>query len=587
MASRKKTQARPARASTAPAAAADRRIEHVVVLVLENRSFDHIFGFRKGVEGLTGKESNLLDPTRPQSADNPAISVAQGAPYAFEAPSQGPGHSFPDANEQLTGSKNGPTRATPVANNGFASSYKRELIVDHVKSPSLRQISQVMTSFSADQLPSINALADAFCVCDHWYSEVPGPTQPNRLYMHAATSFGMVHNVWSKKFDGRTIYNNLQDAGFTWAVYWTDDNEVAEFTQVASEADNFKDFDTSFAADAKAGRLPHYTYLIPQFNSRHGSPSRSQHPPTDARYGDHFIADVYEALRANEDAWKKTLLVVTYDEHGGFYDHVVPPSDNVPNPDGINSPLPGDPSWVPAFQFDRLGVRVPALLVSPWIDPGTESRRLQHTSVLATVKKLFGLPSFLTKRDASATPFDDLLTRRETPRDDTPTKLPRAPLPEVSSDPEDPSSPGNARIDQTQQQVNQGLHQLTSSGAGNEPMPSTQHEASLHLQRRVRDYLQQQKARKKAPASFRIVKDARGGHRWQLMGTDGKPAAASARSYPTKAAARKAATSLSELAGHARIVEAEDAAPSRKRAPAAPARKKQAPAAPARKKQKR
>jgi uncharacterized protein YegP (UPF0339 family) len=225
------------------------------------------------------------------------------------------------------------------------------------------------------------------------------------------------------------------------------------------------------------------------------------------------------------------------------------------------------------------------VLVSPWIDPGVESRRLQHTSVLATVKKMFGLPSFLTKRDASAATFDDLFTLRTAPRDDTPQTLPRADLPEVSSDPEDPSSPGNARIDNTQQQVNEGLHMLTSHGHGSQAMPSTQHEASLHLQRRISDYLKRQKARKKTQASFRIAKDARGGYRWQLLGTDGKPVAASAQSYPTKAASRKAATSLSDLAGNASIVEAEAAAPSRKPRKAAPAKKSKA--APAKKKQKR
>jgi phospholipase C len=575
MASKKKTQALPARKGTAPAAAADRRIEHVVVLMLENRSFDHLFGFRKGVEGLTGKESNLLDPTKPQSAQNPAISVAKGAPFDFEAPSQGPGHSFADANVQLTGSKTGPSAATPVTNDGYVSAYKRELIVDHVKAPSTEQISQVMQSFSPEQLPSINALADSFLVCDHWYSEVPGPTQPNRLYMHAGTSFGMVYNDWQKKFDGRTIYNNLQDAGCSWAVYWTDDNEVAEFTQVASEADKFKDYTTSFAADAKAGRLPNYTFLIPQFNSRHGAPGNSQHPPTDARYGDSFIADVYEAVRANEAAWRKTLLVVTYDEHGGFYDHVVPLASGVPNPDGLTSPQPGAPSWVPPFAFDRLGVPVPTILISPWIDPGVESRKLQHTSLLATVKKLFGLPSFLTKRDASATPFDDLLTRRATPRADAPLKLPRAALPPVSSDPDDPANPGNKRLDQTQEQLTHGTHVLTAGAAGDEPMPSTQHEASVHMQKRVRGYLQQQKARKKSQVSFRIVKDARGGYRWQLLGADGKPAAASARSYPTKAGSRKAASALSALASHASIVDADSAPPPRKPRAAAPAKKKQ------------
>jgi phospholipase C len=350
-----------------------------------------------------------------------------------------------------------------------------------------------MRSFGPRQLPSINALAGAFRVCDHWFSEVPGPTQPNRLYMHAATSSGLNYNNWSQKFDCKTIYNSLQDAGLTWAVYWTDDNEVAEFTQVASEASRFKDYATSFRADAEAGQLPNYVFIEPQFNSTHDTPANSQHPPTDARHGDHLVADVYEAVRGNEAAWAKTLLVVTYDEHGGFYDHVVPPARDVPNPDGLDSPPAGAPGWVLPFVFDRLGIRVPALLVSPWIDRGVESRPLQHTSVLATLKELFGLPSFLTRRDASAASFADLVGTRSAPRTDTPRRLPRARLPATSTDPEDPANPGNAKLDATQQEIVQGAHALTAAAcSAAEPVATTQHEASHQMKRRINAYLRYQ-----------------------------------------------------------------------------------------------
>lgn len=104
---------------------------------------------------------------------------------------------------------------------------------------------------------------------------------------------------------------------------------------------------------------------MPRFFSK-DQPANSQHAPQDARYGDNLIADVYDTLRSNADVWMKSALIVTYDEHGGFYDHVVPPSNGIPSPDGINSPPPGDSaSWVPKFGFDRLGMRVPAVIASP------------------------------------------------------------------------------------------------------------------------------------------------------------------------------------------------------------------------------
>jgi len=216
------------------------RIQRVVVLMLENRSFDHVFGYRHGINGLKGDEFNLLKPTAPQSPANDPFRVSNGAPYAVPV-GEGPGQSFEAATVQLTGSKAEPTGAAPAKNDGFVASYQNELIfADKVKNATPADIRTVMEAFPPTMLPSINALADAFCVCDHWCSEVPGPTQPNRLYMHAASSFGFVHNVWSHVFAGRTIYNSLQDAGSTWATYDFDQNEVLEFNQVSTEKNNFK-----------------------------------------------------------------------------------------------------------------------------------------------------------------------------------------------------------------------------------------------------------------------------------------------------------------------------------------------------------
>jgi phospholipase C len=310
--------------------------------------------------------------------------------------------------------------------------------------------------------------------------------------MHAASSFGYVHNVWSQTFDGRTIYNNLQDAGCTWATYDFDQNEVLNFKQVSSETANFKLFATDFAADVKSGKLPNYSFIVPRFLNKDDQLANSQHAPQDARYGDNLVADVYDALRTNADVWMKSALIVTYDEHGGFYDHVVPPSKGIPNPDGIDSPPPGDSaSWVPKFAFDRLGLRVPAVIASPWVAKGqVDSTAYQHTSALATLKNLFALPKFLTARDAHARPFDGLFQKASKARTDTPTTLPRVPLPKITVPKSDPAHPANQPLDETQKAIVRGVHALTASshpdGPSIDTLPTTQGDAADHIRKRYR-----------------------------------------------------------------------------------------------------
>jgi phospholipase C len=469
---------------------AARPIDHVVVLMLENRSFDHLFGFRPGVEGLHGTESNLSDPSKPPSSSNPAYPVDSAAPFAVLV-GQGPGHSINATNIQLSGTKAGPTAAQPATNKGFVASYLNELSFgDKVAHPTPDQVHVVMQSFSKTALPSLNALADQFLLFDHWHAEVPGPTQPNRLYMHAATSFGYAHNVWTQVFKGPTIYNLLQSAGFTWASYEFDTNEVREFSQISSQSANFKKFADSFLTDVQAGTLPSYSFIVPRFLNQGNSLANSQHAPQDARSGDNFIADVYEALVKNPAVWMKTALIVIYDEHGGFYDHVVPPASGIPNPDGICSPPPGDAaSFAPPFAFDRLGLRVPAVLASPWVKAGSvDSTRYQHTSVLATLKKLFGLPEFLTKRDASANTFEGHFQDLSAPRADCPLQLPRATLPPITVAPDNPAHPANHPLDPVQKEQLLRAYWLTREshphGPSIDSLPETQGAASQFIQDR-------------------------------------------------------------------------------------------------------
>lgn len=156
-------------------------------------------------------------------------------------------------------------------------------------------------------------------------------------------------------------------------------------------------------------------------------PGNDDHPSHDVAEGQKFVKEVYETLRSSPQ-WNEMVFIITYDEHGGFFDHVPTPVRDVPSPDGIVGPEPY------FFKFDRLGVRVPTIAISPWINPGTvvhkptgpyPSSEFEHSSIPATVKKIFNLKAdFLTKRDAWAGTFEGILQLRETPRTDCPVTLP-------------------------------------------------------------------------------------------------------------------------------------------------------------------
>jgi phospholipase C len=458
------------------------QIKHVVVLMMENRSFDHLFGFRPGVNGLKGDEFNLLVPGQPESLTNPRFTVGTGAPYAITV-GQGPGHSVNATNMQLFGSKD---TSGAMQNSGFVAAYLSELGLDKVKNPSNADLSTVMKGFAPAQLPVINALADEFAICDRWHAEVPGPTQPNRLYLHAATSDGHGLNAWSAKFDLKTIYEQVAGAGLTWATYEDDSNEVREFTRLVTPTAPFKMM-AEFAGDCASGNLANYVFISPRMlTDKDGSMINSQHAPHDVRWGEYLIADVYEALRASP-LWNETLLVICYDEHGGFYDHVAPPAAT--NPDGKTSPTAGDPSFAPTFAFDRLGLRVGAVLVSPWIAKGTVySKQLQHTSVMKTARELFGINGNLTQRDAEAASFADILSLGAA-RTDAPATLPRPPLPNTPPA-ADPGHPANQGLDPLQEGIMLGVHHRTRDQhptQAAELLPNTQGDASTFIKARNKE----------------------------------------------------------------------------------------------------
>lgn len=417
------------------------RIEHVIVLMLENRSFDHLFGFASPPAGQTLDNlsslpqlpSNPLDPGKPPSGSNPMFTVSQPAPFAVHD-KDGPSHSFNAVNTQLSGSKQGPSASLAPRNNGFALNYSNSLRA-HSQNVTRDQINEVMQCFSAEQLPAINQLAQEFCICDRWHCEVPGPTMPNRMFVHAATSEGYVHNNFKRPYSSKTVYELFQEKGLSWAVYFQDLNEVMQFQALPQTPDTFRRFDR-WAQDTASGTLPNYVFICPRFMNGRPGPNvevrmaNSQHAPEDVRFADNLIADVYDALAANQKLFSKSALIVTYDEHGGFYDHVIP--GPAVNPDGQNSPNPDDEPQFSSFKFafDRIGLRVPTIIASPWIAKGSvEHRMLQHTSIIKTVTEIFGLAGPLNRRDASAASFADLFGKLQQPRSaaDMPSQLNRPP----------------------------------------------------------------------------------------------------------------------------------------------------------------
>jgi phospholipase C len=238
-------------------------------------------------------------------------------------------------------------------------------------------------------------------------------------------------------------------------------NEVKHFTRIADRLDNFRRFSPNFGQDVETGKLPNYSFVIPRFTGTHHGPSNDQHPPHDVRWGDELIADIYDTLRASEQIWTSCALIVTYDEHGGFFDHVAPPK--AVNPDGINSPRPDDNFHnhvPPPFTFERLGLRVPALVASPWVGKGVVVHdQFQHTSILRTVRDRFGIAQELSKREKAASSLASMFTQKHA-RNDTPPKLPRPQIPNLPAA-DHHANPGNQWPDPLDQELIAGAIHAT------------------------------------------------------------------------------------------------------------------------------
>jgi phospholipase C len=393
-------------------------VQSVVVLMLENRSFDHMLGFLypgnvspsgQPFDGLTGTESDLSSSGQPVTV----FRIEPSTPNAYYMPGADPGEGYMATNDQLYGSNSGPASpGVASTGQGFVKNFGFTLTWETNMKWSIQAgtvAGDIMGCFTPETLPVLSALAKGYAVCDQWFASAPTETLPNRAFACAATSQGHMDDK-THTFSSPTIFGLLQAANLGWAVYGYNAEPLTKhtFTQITTaDASHFGKF-TDFQAAAAAGTLPPFTFLEPSWSSS----GNNQHPPYDVALGEQLIHDVYEALRTGK-GWPGTLLVITYDEHGGCYDHVPPPWGAVP-PDNDTGEF--------SFGFDRFGVRVPTVLVSPLIAPGTVYRApaggtpLDHTSTLKTVEQRWNLPA-LTARDAAAPGFGDVLTLT-TPRTD-------------------------------------------------------------------------------------------------------------------------------------------------------------------------
>jgi phospholipase C len=437
--------------------------DHVVVVMFENRSFDNMLGWLYSADEKSASEFNGLaqgdySNPGPDGADIPAYVYEGSTDRIMQAPQPDPGEHFPHVNTQLFNVIDPPGNAdvranglqppynTPPAgakpnNKGFVSDFIVNFRLTKGREPTPAEYRVAMGGFSPKMMPVLSTLAREFAVYDSWHAAVPSQTFCNRLFFHASTSHGYVTNhggdsyyKWINGPAAPTIFNRLEDAGVPWRVYY-DGSQLTSLTGLLHAPSlqkywktNFREM-AQFAIDAEQGLLPAYSFIEPRMVFNHND----MHPPwgehvaetdvdlgggevlpvyssalSDVRAGDQLVQDVYDVIRTSVS--KKgsnamnTALVITFDEHGGTYDHVAPPAAAPPDNSG-----PGEMG----FEFDRLGLRVPTIVVSAYTARNTVIHdEMHHGSIINTLSRIHGLRP-LTARDASANPIFNAINLTE------------------------------------------------------------------------------------------------------------------------------------------------------------------------------
>ena len=373
-------------------------VEHVVVLMLENRSFDCMLGAlypgNPDFDGLDGTQRNIWHKPDGTVQIVPAWNDPNLTAKTLVIPDPDPGESFKDIAEQIDGGA-----AHPEPMGGFVDNYMGQNPGDPSYDPRA-----VMHYFTPDQVPAISTLAKSFGVCDRWFASAPNQTWPNRFFAHTGTAGGFANNS-PPHFPYRmeTVFNRLSGVGKDWSIYFHDFPQSATLARIWPDVTHFKHFEEHFASDAAAGLLPAYSFIEPRYfaDPLLNKFPNDEHPPHNVGMAEQLVVSIYNALRSGAK-WGQTLFIITCDEHGGCYDHVPPPAATPPDaltPDGI--------------VFDRFGVRVPTVIVSPHVPKGSILRApgaipFDHTSIIATLRAIHGF-EHLTARDRAAPSVLDVL----------------------------------------------------------------------------------------------------------------------------------------------------------------------------------
>lgn len=434
------------------AAGPENALDHVVVVMFENRSFDNLLGrlYEPGevpsFEGVMGKE--LSNPVPAWAGGSAGDRVSYGVSQHMNVPTPDPGEELPHINTQLYGilaeENIGRIAAKPPYNHpepgdratmeGFLADYASILTAELGRTPTYNEYRQIMTGYAREQMPVMSTIARGFATFDHWFCDVPTCTFPNRSFFHAATSSGYVINwppgdAFPAHNTAETLFDRLDAAGLTWKVY-CDPAAYLSITGLIHASRLRPKFATHFVSterffeDAEQGKLPTYSFIEPQVL---GFAHNDMHPPASELFeaaggeqgiadpgvveldlpssiiaGEDLLARIYDAIRTSSapqgSNHLNTTLLITFDEHGGTYDHVPPPAVAPPDP---NAPIG---QW--GFTFERLGVRIPTIAISAWIPEQTVvTDEYRATSLIATMRERWDLGAPLTDRDASARSF--------------------------------------------------------------------------------------------------------------------------------------------------------------------------------------
>jgi phospholipase C len=391
-------------------------IKHVIVLMLENRSFDQMLGdFKTKYPQLNGVDRNNWKSNPDWPGSTKRFTQAESRARVLNP---GPYHETKNVLAQIN--------KRPGLNQceGFVFDYA---LSNGVETDA--QLQEVMNFYAKGALPALHALAEHYLICDRWHASVVGPTWTNRFFMHTGTSIGLVKmptglSIPYHTYTQTTLYDRLNEAKRSWKIYFGDTPQSLLLVN-QHHPENLKRYfmHDDFFDDLRTDDFPDYAFIEPNYSIG----QNDYHPPSDVLAGEAFLSKIYNAIRSSP-IWHSTLFIVVFDEHGGFYDHEYPP-EAVP-PDDHTDEHP----------FVQYRVRVPAILISPYVKEAFTHTLYDHTSILKYLTEKWGLGSLGRRvsdpktnsigKELQTTPRgdDDLL-------DHIPATLPNSVITETIGDP--------------------------------------------------------------------------------------------------------------------------------------------------------